>query len=202
MAGVTMKQTAEYEKNSDSENVSTSMPHQASDEMLDILFRKARSHNAWIDKPVSDDLLCRLYEAHMCDQGWPTHTGKTPGCKHQSIDRADISGTEKVGGKRWHRAETTAVTQQDDEGENRQRSEVVNLRKQKEDDGLRQHHHLKYAGSADEIRTPGPQKPTGTVGNRNDSNQTGGHHDGNMSRFLRQWRGLGNDGNARQRVKR
>jgi len=39
------------------------MPHQASEETLDILFRKARSHNAWLDKPVSDDLLRRLYEA-------------------------------------------------------------------------------------------------------------------------------------------
>jgi 3-hydroxypropanoate dehydrogenase len=39
------------------------MAHQASDETLDILFRKARSHNAWFDKPVSDDLLRRLYEA-------------------------------------------------------------------------------------------------------------------------------------------
>ena len=33
-----------------------------SDETLDIIFRKARTHNAWLDKPVSDDLLRRLYE--------------------------------------------------------------------------------------------------------------------------------------------
>jgi len=50
-------------KNSDSENLSTSTPHQANDETLDMLFRKARSHNAWLDKPVSDDLLRGLYEA-------------------------------------------------------------------------------------------------------------------------------------------
>lgn len=29
---------------------------------LDTLFRKARSHNGWQDKPVSDELLHRLYE--------------------------------------------------------------------------------------------------------------------------------------------
>lgn len=33
-----------------------------SDDTLDIIFRKARTHNAWLDKPVSDDLLRRLYE--------------------------------------------------------------------------------------------------------------------------------------------
>jgi 3-hydroxypropanoate dehydrogenase len=32
-----------------------------SDESLDILFRKARSHRAWLPKPVSDDLLRELY---------------------------------------------------------------------------------------------------------------------------------------------
>jgi 3-hydroxypropanoate dehydrogenase len=29
---------------------------------LDVLFRKARTHNAWLDKPISDDLLHQLYE--------------------------------------------------------------------------------------------------------------------------------------------
>ncbi len=32
------------------------------DEALDQLFRQARTHNAWRDKPVTDDLLRRLYE--------------------------------------------------------------------------------------------------------------------------------------------
>lgn len=32
------------------------------DESLDILFREARSHNAWQDKPLSDDLLKQLYD--------------------------------------------------------------------------------------------------------------------------------------------
>lgn len=31
-------------------------------EALDILFRRARTHNAWLDKPVSDDLLRQLYD--------------------------------------------------------------------------------------------------------------------------------------------
>ena len=34
----------------------------ANDEALDILFRKARTHNAWTNKPVSDDLLRKLYD--------------------------------------------------------------------------------------------------------------------------------------------
>jgi 3-hydroxypropanoate dehydrogenase len=33
-----------------------------SNEAHDILFRKARTHNTWLDKPVSDDLLRQLYE--------------------------------------------------------------------------------------------------------------------------------------------
>jgi len=32
------------------------------DAALDLLFRKARSHNGWLDKPVTDDLLRQLYE--------------------------------------------------------------------------------------------------------------------------------------------
>jgi 3-hydroxypropanoate dehydrogenase len=32
------------------------------DEALDILFRKARTHNVWLDQPVSDDLLRKLYD--------------------------------------------------------------------------------------------------------------------------------------------
>ncbi len=33
-----------------------------SDDVLHILFHKPRTHNAWLDKPVSDDLLRQLYE--------------------------------------------------------------------------------------------------------------------------------------------
>lgn len=33
-----------------------------SEEGQDLLFRKARTHNAWLDKPVSDDTLRQLYE--------------------------------------------------------------------------------------------------------------------------------------------
>jgi 3-hydroxypropanoate dehydrogenase len=31
-------------------------------EALDVLFRQARTHNAWLDRPVSDDILRQLYE--------------------------------------------------------------------------------------------------------------------------------------------
>jgi 3-hydroxypropanoate dehydrogenase len=32
------------------------------DDALDILLRKARTHNFWLDKPVNDDLLRKLYD--------------------------------------------------------------------------------------------------------------------------------------------
>jgi len=35
---------------------------QLSDDGLDLLFRQARTFSAWLDKPVSDDLLRRLYD--------------------------------------------------------------------------------------------------------------------------------------------
>ena len=38
------------------------MSNQLNDEGLDLLFRKARTHNAWSDKPVSDDILRQLYD--------------------------------------------------------------------------------------------------------------------------------------------
>jgi 3-hydroxypropanoate dehydrogenase len=33
-----------------------------SNEALDVLFRQARTHNAWLEKPVGDDLLRQLYD--------------------------------------------------------------------------------------------------------------------------------------------
>ncbi len=33
-----------------------------SNDALDVLFRQARTHNVWLNKPVSDDLLHQLYE--------------------------------------------------------------------------------------------------------------------------------------------
>jgi 3-hydroxypropanoate dehydrogenase len=32
------------------------------DEALDLLFRKARTHNAWLDKPVTDETLREVYD--------------------------------------------------------------------------------------------------------------------------------------------
>src|SRR5215470_10823402 len=32
------------------------------DDVLDVLFRKARTHSAWLPKPVPDELLCELYD--------------------------------------------------------------------------------------------------------------------------------------------
>jgi 3-hydroxypropanoate dehydrogenase len=38
------------------------MSNLLSEEGQDLLFREARTHNAWLDKPVSDDTLCKLYD--------------------------------------------------------------------------------------------------------------------------------------------
>jgi len=35
---------------------------QLSEDSLDILFRHARTHSAWLDEPVSDDVLRRIYD--------------------------------------------------------------------------------------------------------------------------------------------
>ena len=32
------------------------------DEGMDLLFREARTHNGWVDEPVSDDTLRQLYD--------------------------------------------------------------------------------------------------------------------------------------------
>src|SRR6266851_1400892 len=36
--------------------------HTLAADALDVLFRKARTHRAWLDRPVPDDLLRRVYE--------------------------------------------------------------------------------------------------------------------------------------------
>ena len=38
------------------------MSNRLSEEGLDLLFRQARTHNGWLDQPVSDDILRHLYE--------------------------------------------------------------------------------------------------------------------------------------------
>lgn len=38
------------------------MSNRLSEEGLDLLFRQARTHSAWLDKPVSDDTLKQLYD--------------------------------------------------------------------------------------------------------------------------------------------
>src|SRR2546422_4180994 len=43
-------------------NQEVEMSKVLNDEALDQLFRAARTHNAWLDKPVSDDTLRRVYD--------------------------------------------------------------------------------------------------------------------------------------------
>jgi 3-hydroxypropanoate dehydrogenase len=51
------------------------MPHAVNDEALDRIFRAARTHNAWTDKPVSPAVLMALYD--MMRWG-PTAVNSTP----------------------------------------------------------------------------------------------------------------------------
>src|ERR1700723_4282132 len=46
-----------------------------SKDALDVLFHQARTHNAWLDKPVSDDLLHQLYEVM---KNGPTSANSNP----------------------------------------------------------------------------------------------------------------------------
>ena len=45
------------------------------DDAMDLIFRKARTHRAWLDRPVPDDLLRRVYE--LAAQG-PTSANCSP----------------------------------------------------------------------------------------------------------------------------
>src|SRR6266852_5561841 len=38
------------------------MTQRLQDEALDLIFREARTHNVWLDKPVPDDLLRQIYD--------------------------------------------------------------------------------------------------------------------------------------------
>jgi len=45
------------------------------DQAFDLIFRAARTHNGWLDKPVSDDLLHKIYD----DLKWgPTSANSSP----------------------------------------------------------------------------------------------------------------------------
>jgi 3-hydroxypropanoate dehydrogenase len=46
-----------------------------SNHALDVLFHQARTHNVWLDKPVSDDLLHQLYETM---KNGPTSANSNP----------------------------------------------------------------------------------------------------------------------------
>jgi 3-hydroxypropanoate dehydrogenase len=49
--------------------------HQIPDEALDVLFRQARTHISWLDKPVADDQLRQIYDLMK----WgPTSANTTP----------------------------------------------------------------------------------------------------------------------------
>jgi len=48
-----------------------------SDDALDLVFRKARTYNAWLPKPVPDELLRQLYDTLK----WGAHELKYQSCE-------------------------------------------------------------------------------------------------------------------------
>src|SRR5260370_9184746 len=44
------------------QNEEKTMTQRLNDEALDLIFRKARTHNVWLDQPVPDDLLRQIYD--------------------------------------------------------------------------------------------------------------------------------------------
>jgi 3-hydroxypropanoate dehydrogenase len=73
-----------------------------SDDALDVLFRKARTHNMWQDKPVDDALLRQLYELTMYG---PTSANtcpariiflRTPEAKQRLLPAVSPGNVEKV----------------------------------------------------------------------------------------------------------
>jgi 3-hydroxypropanoate dehydrogenase len=55
--------------------MSTPLGASLSNDALDILFRQARTHNVWLDRPVSDDLLRQIYDLMKCG---PTSANSCP----------------------------------------------------------------------------------------------------------------------------
>src|ERR1700681_1709218 len=54
----------------------TRMKHVLGDDALNEIFREARTHGAWLDKPVSDEILRQLYDLMK----WgPTSANGSPG---------------------------------------------------------------------------------------------------------------------------
>ena len=51
------------------------MAHHLNDETLDQIFRTARTHSAWLDRPVSDELLHQIYDLMKLG---PTSANTTP----------------------------------------------------------------------------------------------------------------------------
>ncbi len=51
------------------------MEHALNDQALDTIFRGARTHNAWLDKPVGSDVLKKVYD--LCKWG-PTSANCSP----------------------------------------------------------------------------------------------------------------------------
>ena len=72
------------------------------DEALDLLFREARTHKSWLDKPVSDSLLQAVYElaklGPTANNGQPMRIVfvKSPEAKERLKPYLDESNVEKV----------------------------------------------------------------------------------------------------------
>ena len=68
-----------------------------SDDALDLVFRKARTYNGWLPKPVPDELLRQLYDTLK----WGTHERKYQSCKVRISPFPGCKGTPSSIARAW-----------------------------------------------------------------------------------------------------
>src|SRR5438552_9698242 len=127
---------------------------------------------------------------HPGDVEWTENAGKTPGRKHQAIDRSDILGSKVVSGEGRHSAESAAVTHQYDEGDGGHHLGNGDFRKKPKEQDL----HYKYQGEGyapgGKIRYPGPKDAADSIAEAGDPNHTAGNHCAHAREFLKDGRFL------------
>src|SRR5215471_17809312 len=101
-------------------------------------------------------MTCVLPDAG--DQHGTEDSRETPCGQHQPVNRANVLGAEVVCRKCRHGAETTSVTEQNDEAEHGERGETRDSWQHKEHDCLNYEHGEEHPASSDQVREPRPQK--------------------------------------------
>jgi hypothetical protein len=72
-----------------------------SDDALDLVFRKARTYNAWLPKPVPEELLRQLYDTLK----WGQHERKHQSCEILIHSFHGCKGASPSSARAWERTE-------------------------------------------------------------------------------------------------